>query len=46
MTFARAELQDMVQALGGPFRTEPFTAQQRLALRMRLEALLIEEEEK
>lgn len=40
---SQSELADIIQALGGPFRTQPFTANDRLALRMRLEALVTEE---
>ena len=43
--FSRAELADIVACLGGRFRTQPFTANQRLALRMRLEAIVSEQEE-
>jgi len=40
---SQAELADLIQAIGGPFRTQPFTANDRLALRMRLEGLMVNE---
>lgn len=46
VTLTQPELADIIQALGGPFRTQPFTANDRLALRMRLEAIVSEQEEK
>lgn len=40
---SQPELADIVAMLGGPFRTQPFTANDRLALRMRLEGLMVDE---
>jgi len=40
---SQAEIADLIQAMGGKFRTQPFTANERLALRGKLEAVAVDE---